>query len=236
MKIQSINSIETSALCNFKCEYCPHSSGLKRKTGLMDLPTFKQAIKVTKYFRSKPYFKQNRLPIEVHDINLHWMGEPLLNPLIYDFTTYAVKELPNVKFRLCTNCSLLNEARLLQLKKSGLSYLDITDHTASDTARAVMLKDKWHIDGNVSRDFCSRPHNWADQVNWYKWDWSPICTHLDYGSVVITWDGKIVTCCIDANVTHVLGTIWDDNLDDIEIKPIELCKQCHYSIPKPKEA
>lgn len=229
MNIKLISVIETSSICNLKCEYCPCEKSKKhRNTGVMTIQTFVKAIEWVKYYERKGAYREHNDATLV-DINLHGIGECLLNPHIVDMVRYAVKTIPQVKFRLCTNGILLTEKLCSQLAKAGLYSLEITDHNAKVTARVLSFRERYFANGNVARGFATLPHDWAGQVKWYKsWEeWE--CLHLKYGLGVILWDGSITTCCLDAFNINVFGHI-DQDISLLEMKSGELCKTCHYTI------
>lgn len=231
MRIKGINVIETSALCNKKCKYCPYELSVKsRSVGLMTMDTFKKAIAWIKYFKSQSYLKEYRLPSILRDVNLHGLGEALLNPKLPEMIKYAVKECPGVGFRLNTNCSLMTEDKYKELMDAGIGAIDLTDHEIADTFRCLDYQKKYKFNGSVSRSFAMTPHNWCGQIDWPQAECDLQCINLTYGVANITWDGFIIPCCMDVTNKRVLGHV-DEDITNIEITPGELCSKCHCKVP-----
>ena len=163
MKISTINTIETSSLCNRACKYCPAMLQEKyRKTGLMEMHVFKEAIKWVKHFTYQG---------TQQELNLFGVGEPLLNPYIVEMVREAKGVMPlNQPVHLNTNGSLMTEQLAMKLKIAGINHIDLTAHDAYDTARCIRILRKAGIEGKISLDFAIVPNDWAGQVNWFKSD------------------------------------------------------------------
>lgn len=102
--------LEPTSLCNLKCELCPVTTGLHRKTGNMEYSLFKNFLN------------------EVGDYLLLIMfwdwGEPLINPRIYEMIKLAKDR--GIKTVTSTNAHLLaNQENAEKLVRSGLDTLII---------------------------------------------------------------------------------------------------------------
>ena len=224
--IKLISVIETSSHCNLSCSYCPCTTAqYKRSTGIMNMRTFIKAIGWVRYYVAQGAYKYG--PSTLIDINLHGIGEPLLNPLIVDMVKFATSRVPDVKFRLCTNGKALTRDLCSKLSQAGLYSLDITDHDAATTARVLEFREDYFPRGNIARGFSTLPHTWAGQVGWYKSKENTRCVNQDHGLAVVLWDGQVTTCCLDAFNTNVFGHV-DEDITKLEFKPLALCKTCHY--------
>src|SRR3989344_7511599 len=75
---------ENTNLCNINCTMCPHSKeiGLYRKKGYLTFDNFKYV-----FDQVKPIY-----------LNLTGIGEPFLNPHIYDIVKYSTDHKAVVKF------------------------------------------------------------------------------------------------------------------------------------------
>lgn len=226
MKPRTIMNVEVSSLCNLKCTYCMSPIQMRyRPVGLMSTVTFRKAVEWVKYFVQQG---------TQTEINLFGVGEPTMNAHLPEFVKMLREELP-----LCThihtntNGGLITESLANALKDAGISQIDITGHSHLFTARTMRLFRRLGIKSSVTYDFVVVPNNWAGQVKWFKSEVNYICPWLANGQLYIAWNGDIYQCCFDAKATNVLGNIFDNEPNDIEIKPYELCKKCHQIIPEP---
>lgn len=224
MKVKTINSIEVSSLCNMSCQYCPaQAQGNHREVGLMSMDTFKKAMRMVEKCVA------NRTQME---LNLFGVGEPLLNPDLCDFVRLARQTLPfSQPIHLNTNGKLVTREIAAKLKAAGVTHIDITAHEAYSAANAIRIFRSLNIEGQISIDAITQPNDWAGQVEWFKSELSYQCPWLHRGQVMIMSNGDITTCCIDAFGRGIVGTV-DDNLEDLDLKPFELCQSCHQTIPQ----
>lgn len=228
MNITTINTIETSSLCNLKCEYCPARLQHKhREVGLMEWEVFEAAIDWVKYLCKQGTQKE---------LNLFGIGEPLLNKDIIKMVEYARNKLPfRQRLHLNTNGILLTDKLAISLKRAGISSIDLTAHKARTTAEAIRILQNAGIDGVISLDFITRPNNWAGQVDWLEplyfkakgWE----CPWLDRGQVMVMSNGDITACCIDAFAQGVFTHVFSD-ITKAEVQPMKLCDNCHHIIPE----
>lgn len=220
MKINSINSIEVSSICDNKCLYCPAPTQSKhRSVGFMDMDTFKACIHWAKELDKRG---------SQREINLFGVGEPLLNPSFCDMAAYAREEMPNQRFHVNTNGNRLTK-EIASCLRSDRIEVDITDHNALATARAIRVARSVGLTHGTNRDFVDNPNNWANQVTWFNPDYVFDCAWLNYGQVMVAWNGDIYNCCIDSCGISKSGNIKDD-ITQIDLKPFELCKCCHHII------
>ena len=224
-KITTINTIETSSVCNNKCGYCPAPiQHEKRPTGFMSIGTFKRALMWV------AHFVQQGTQLEV---NLHGVGEPLMNPNIIEMVEEARKVLPmKNKLHMTTNGKLLTFDRAVKLRDAGITSIDITAHDNLVVKEAVGILRKVGIDGTVSLDFAITPNNWGGQVQWVnEVEYTLNCVWQHRGQVMIMWDGRVTPCCMDAFAQGVFTSIYDD-ITEAEIEPFNLCRTCHHDLPE----
>lgn len=225
MKPTTIMNVEVSALCNLKCVYCmaPKQSQF-RPVGLMSADTFCKVIEWVKIFVSRG---------TQTELNLFGTGEPTLHTKLPEFVREARNALP-----LClpvhtnTNGGLMTEQLCDQLLNAGISQIDVTGHNHFFTARTLRMFRKKGVKCNVTYDFALVSNNWAGQVEWFESEVRYNCPWLHRGQLFIAWNGDILTCCFDAKASNILGNIHTSNIDDIDVKPFELCKTCHQDVPK----
>ena len=142
MKISTINSIETSSLCDRKCQYCPaRLQGEHRQTGLMTMETFEATLLWVRHFSVKGTQRE---------LNLFGVGEPTLNPMLPEMISKARAVMPlRLPVHINTNghwidtsTTLITEAELdyaKRLKGTGIDHIDITGHDAFRTAKAIRI-------------------------------------------------------------------------------------------------
>ena len=223
--ITTINSIETSSLCNNTCPYCPAPFQNKfREVGNMTMETFEKAIEWVAYF-----VKQGTQ----REVNLFGIGEPTLNPDLAAMVRYARNKLPIRQIiHMNTNGKLMTEELARELKDAGITGIDITFHgDPRPVARTIELFRKLKINGQLSVDPVTRPNNWAGQVDWFDSPVRYLCHWLDRGQVMVLSDGDITTCCLDAAKKGIIGTINDD-VTTLRTQPFELCRKCHQIVPE----
>lgn len=108
--------IEPIAGCNLRCPACP-SSSLNRKRGLMSLDVYTTVL--------------GKLPKSVKQVNLFWMGEPLLHPKLGDMVRIAKKQ--GFRVRVATNSVFLKD-KYEMLVDSGVDFLKISLDGFSDSS------------------------------------------------------------------------------------------------------
>lgn len=101
-------NIEPTNHCNMKCIMCPHGV-MTRKKGTMDMKTFKNLIDECACYDST--------------IWLHLLGEPFLNPNIFEMIKYS-HEKHIKKIGLSTNGTFLEKNIAEKILKSGLTRLE----------------------------------------------------------------------------------------------------------------
>jgi MoaA/NifB/PqqE/SkfB family radical SAM enzyme len=102
--------IEATNLCNTRCLHCPREA-LTRPKGKMDLQTYKTII--DKAVASSKTFC----------VVYAGLGEPLLNPLVYDFITYVDRR---GRTSMVTNGSALTPKNVQRLIDSGIDQITMS--------------------------------------------------------------------------------------------------------------
>lgn len=223
MKIQTINTIETSSICDNQCSYCPAPvQDNHRQTGFMKMEVFAKAIDWVRYFAQQGTQRE---------VNLFGVGEPTLNGNIVELVSYARECVPaRIPLHLNTNGNTMSEALARELKRAGITAIDITAHKPEPTVKTIRIFQKVGIPFKVSFDPVLAPNNWAGQVDWFEPEYpKPYpCPWVGRGQVMIMSNGDVTRCCIDAFAQGVLGTV-DSELDLIDVTPFELCERCHHT-------
>lgn len=127
MIMDNIFSIEIEATneCNTRCLHCPHET-ISRPKGKMSWETYQTIIdKVRSSAAEKKVFVQYA-----------GMGEPLLNPLLFQFIEYVS---PWSTTAITTNASALTEKNIQRLIAAGLDELTISFNGADQDTYALMM-------------------------------------------------------------------------------------------------
>jgi sulfatase maturation enzyme AslB (radical SAM superfamily) len=223
MKINTINSIEVSSICDNKCKYCPAPvQGEHRETGYMTMEVFEQSLDWVRHFIKAGTQRE---------LNLFGVGEPTLNELLPEMVEKARLALPmRIPVHLNTNGNTMTTQLAMRLRNAGITHIDITDHKARSTAQCIRIFKSVGITGQLSRDFVTMPNNWAGQVDWFAPDYTLTCNWLGYGQVMVMSNGDVTTCCIDAFGKNIVGNVSED-ITQFDLERSELCETCHHEIP-----
>lgn len=113
--------IDTSDVCNFKCNYCFRAKGSQeialdyRKNQLMTMETFRRIIEQMKEF-----------PHQFKRISLSHNGEPLCNPYLSEMVAYIKANGFTGCCEIHTNASLLTHKKSNELIEAGLNRMIIS--------------------------------------------------------------------------------------------------------------
>lgn len=113
--------LDTSEVCNFKCNYCFRADQEKKHWGyaknnqIMEWEVFIKAVGQIKYF-----------PQEVKQISLSNHGEPLANRKLPDMVRYIKKEGIGSRISIHTNASLLDNKYVYDLADSNIDRIVIS--------------------------------------------------------------------------------------------------------------
>ena len=119
--------IELTNYCNLACTFCPHEQ-MERSVGFMKTDLFKRIVDSSVH--------------HVEFVYLHFMGESLVHPKIFDMIRYARSK--GIRAGLSTNASFLDEKRARGLLTSNIDFLIISFEGANpDTYEEVRLKGSY---------------------------------------------------------------------------------------------
>ena len=241
-KIQHIE-IETSTVCNWKCDYCPNSI-YSRKPQHMELPLFKLILQRAKEYRHIKY------------VTLHSYNEPTLHPHF----TELVDEVYRYGFRLMlyTNGSHLDEGKIQHMlrfgnlkgivfnlpsldrdvmeKMTGSSDYDAVIH-AIDTAIKNGIDVTFSVQGKGEKRINARSeigkkypgckiisHDSFDRAgaltNEYRQNYALEADFMEgcitmNEAVNITINGDLALCCNDYNHRHLFGNLKEHTWDSL---------------------
>ncbi len=97
--------MECSSICNLRCKMCPLNTGLKRKQGFLKFENFKYV-----FDQINPAY-----------LNLTGIGEPFLNPDLFNIIEYAKNKKAMVK--LDTNGTFLNEKNIKKILNTKIDII-----------------------------------------------------------------------------------------------------------------
>lgn len=124
-------SIETYALCNAACTFCPYPN-LERKGERMPTALF------TKIIDELAGAEGPGLPVVV----LHRVNEPFLDNRYFDFCRYIADKLPGTLVNHTTNLTPLNDRNLdalLELDNNGTLKISFNDHRPEEYQKTMQL-------------------------------------------------------------------------------------------------
>jgi sulfatase maturation enzyme AslB (radical SAM superfamily) len=108
--------IETLALCNAACEFCPYPAMTRRGTRMPD----ELIRKVLRDLGDGP--KDLKFLIAPYKVS-----EPFLEPRLFDIMTWIADGLPNARLALITNGSPLTERKIERLARfRNIAYLSVS--------------------------------------------------------------------------------------------------------------
>lgn len=219
MNPTTVNTIEVSALCDNTCAYCPAPlQSQHRAVGLMGMDTFRSAARWVAHFTQAGTQRE---------VNLHGVGEPTLNPLLPEMIRELRSVFPGV-INFNTNGNNLTEGLATACRDAGVTSIQVTGHRADATMRALRTLRRLGIQTATNQDFAASPNNWAGQVDWTDVvDYRLRCDWLLRGQVMITWDGLVTRCCLDAFGAGVFADVEDD-ITTYDLTRFELCERCHH--------
>lgn len=227
--------IETTTICNRKCDYCPNST-VGRPRGFMDEKLF---YKIIDELSALEYSGR---------ISPHFYGEPLMDKRIVGFVGYMRKKLPAAHIKLFTNGDLLTYDLFNELSDAGVDIFRIAQHsekpseTITDTLNRLdkeTVKNrieyvKYHNNKNIlmNRGGLIRTYG-------HKFFKKTDC-ELASG-LTIDYLGNCVLCCNDYLSRYVFGNLKNESIMDVWNKkgykiirskiecgiwPYDICRVC----------
>ena len=219
--IKSLHQIELSSQCNLRCVYCP-SQTLQRPKIDMDEATF---------LRSLEWVKHYRMAGTQGELNLAGTGESTLHPRLVEYAALARKALGTTQRLLfTTNGLLITEELADALMPTGIKVF-VSLHRPEKAGPAInILRDRGMFIG-ASADPSLSSVDWAGQVEWETTTeaFGSQCDWRKQGWVMVLSDGRMTTCCFDADGSGVIGNV-NDEIGSVVGKPYRLCKTCHMDV------
>lgn len=222
--VRDIHQIELTTRCNLRCHYCPHFPNLPRPKVDMLWETFEKALDLVKFF-----VRQGTQM----ELSLTGIGESLLHPHFVEMVAESRIAIGHDRpLVITTNGILLDEVMCKAIAPFN-PRVYISLHRPEKAAFAVNLAKKHGIFAGTNNSFVTAAFDWAG----YQKNWTPLvtapplkCEYLRSGWGVVLVDGRITTCCLDADGSAVIGTIYDDP-NTLALSPWKGCDSCHMEVP-----
>ncbi len=234
-------AIETTTGCTRKCAYCPPHSAA-------DIPPL--LMKRGTYLSILASLSRNNFSGSVY-FNLY--GESLLDDRLEDWLGLARAALPWAKLAIFTNGDLLTAARYLALKKSGMDYMALSQHSEQLSARLVgtleaLARDHPGLYNIKLTDYHRLYYAESNRLGVLnnkggladvKRRPPPRCRDVE--SAAVDCLGNVLLCCNDCTSSYVFGNagetdlfrIWNSpsftaarRLAQRGKKPFEICRRC----------
>lgn len=225
--VRDIHQIELSSRCNLKCKYCVHFPELPRAKEDMSEDTFCHALDLIRF-----YVRQGTQT----ELSLTGIGEAMLHER---FVEYATRAREVVGFGrslvITTNGILLTDSMAAALAPLR-PHVFISLHRPEKAGLAIEIAKKHGIYAGSNNSFATSSFNWAGgQKNWFVSAPRIPCEYLRSGWAVILVDGRVTTCCLDADGSGTVGTVLD-NPETLMLKPWNSdkgagCSTCHMDVP-----
>lgn len=226
--VRDIHQIELSTRCQLRCVYCPHFPNLPRKKEDMTRDTFNATLDLVRF-----YVRQGTQT----ELSLTGIGEAMLHPDFLEYATLAREAIgPQRRLVITTNGILLTE----EMAKSLVSIhplIYISLHRPEKAGLAIEIAKKYGLLEGVNSSFATSAFDWAGsmQGRWFVSAPRIQCEYLRSGWAVILVDGRVATCCLDADGSSTIGTVWDKP-EILQLKPWNNdkgagCSSCHMDVP-----
>ena len=226
--VRQIHQIELSTRCNLRCKYCVHFPNLPRTKEDMSDDVFSAALDLVQF-----YVRQGTQT----ELSLTGIGEAMLHPR---FVEYAARARAVVgahrQLVITTNGLLLDEvmaAAIAPLKPAVFISL----HRPEKAGLAIEIAKRHGILAGVNASFATSAFDWAGTMKdrWFVSAPKIPCEYLKSGWAVVLVDGRVATCCLDADGSSTVGTVYN-NPETLMLKPWKSekgagCESCHMSVP-----
>jgi len=172
------------------------------------------------------------------EIAFHTYNEPLIDPRLFQFISYARRSCPRSNIYICSNGFYLDQTLADELVAVGVSEIRISAYSDKEFER--LGKMKLTIPFKVERQILDNRLN--QYIGGIKNSSKPCFAPLN--EICISRDGKIVLCCLDWKKEYVFGDLHKEPLETILKKDkvietydrlskgdrfLELCKRCDWT-------
>jgi Radical SAM superfamily len=236
--ITSIHQVEISTRCNLRCTYCPSrhldkpidKGGSGRAKIDISMAHYKRALDWARYFEDRG---------TQGELALTGIGEALLHPDFVEFLRLAREALPHNLITFSTNGLLLDD-ELCSAIEPYQPAVYVSTHRPEKAGPAINAARRHGLLAGTNTAFATEAFDWAGEV---KWEVSippdtVTCEYLRTGWAVVLSDGRMATCCLDAEGASTVGHV-DDEPGSLSIAPWagvkQGCASCHMRVPEAAE-
>lgn len=225
--VREVHQLELTTRCNLRCHYCPSPKKLRPHED-MTWNTFEASLALVDY-----YVRQGTQT----ELSLTGIGEAVLHPRFLEMVERSREAIGWERQLVITTNGLLFDDAMCAALAPLRPAVFISLHRPERAALAVVAAKKHGIFAGTNEAFVTSAFDWAGvQTNWTPMVSAPRikCEYLRSGWAVILVDGRIATCCLDADGSSAVGTVWDDP-EKLMLRPWgdekKGCQACHMSIP-----
>ena len=226
--VREIHQLELTTRCNLKCKYCPHWPELPRAKEDMAWDVFEASMALVAHYVAQG---------TQGELSLTGIGEAVLHPRFLEMAAISRQVIgPTRPLVITTNGLLFDDALCAALAPLRPSVF-ISLHRPERAALAVVAAKRHGIFAGTNEAFATSAFDWAGtQKNWTPMVSAPRikCEYLRAGWGVVLVDGRVTTCCLDADGSGVIGHV-DDAPESLRLKPWgdanKGCASCHMSVP-----
>lgn len=229
-KLTTVN-LEVTNCCNIKCKMCPGHSLMKRKKGFMSFDLFKKIIDETPDLEFILPFQWGE-PLLHKDIfkMIHYASDRGIRTML---TSNAVLFSED-------NCRQIIESGLTRITISidgiGETYSNIRGVPYEEIKSNILLlkkmRDQAHSDLKIDVSMVVFKETEHESKIFFE-EWTPLvdrvqcipvftsmerttrCRELWRGTMVVLWDGTVVTCCVDYEGEMKIGNANNERISDI---------------------
>lgn len=222
-QVQSIHQIEITSECNLRCRYCPHPK-MKREKMHMTMSTFGYSLQWVQHFIDQG--------TQV-ELNLTGIGEPTLHPDLVEMVRMA-REVMGDRFLSFSTNGILVTRELCERLKPYEPRVYVSNHRPEKSGLAAALLREYGMLHDTNSHFVDSGFDWAGQVEWPVSAARQTCMWLFNGWSAVLADGRVTTCCFDAEGKGVIGDVRGTISAAAPrfVVPFALCDACHLVPPE----
>jgi MoaA/NifB/PqqE/SkfB family radical SAM enzyme len=166
------------------------------------------------------------------ELNLAGIGESTLHPDLIHWIHWARRTAPDTRIVLTTNGLEFREEHAQACAASRVRVF-VSLHRPERAQKAVQLAREYGVLEGLSTDAANYATDWAGQVDWPQIAPPSPCPWWRQGMVMVTAEGDITTCCLDASGVGVIGRV-EEAMDTWRMKPYALCQKCYQTLDIPR--
>lgn len=220
--ITQIHQLEPTTRCNLRCKYCPQFPVLPRPKEDMSADTFEATLKLVAHYVRRG---------TQGELSFTGIGEPTLHPDLVRMMFRAREVLGDDRHVVMSTNGLLFTDELAAAIAPMRPSVYVSLHRPEKAGLAIEVAKRHGVYVGRNSSFADSAFDWGGKVKWFVSHPRVQCEHLYQGWGIVLVDGRISTCCLDADGSGVVGTVWDDPAT-LAVKPFSLCDTCSFSVPR----